>query len=85
MKQRKKHLDEMQDQKLLHIEEIQTFTLAIAHHDVIGIRQRNILPALQVKELLPWINVYEMLNLAFHFLNGNILVVLGSIGAKLEP
>ena len=40
---------------------------------------------LQVEELFPRIDVYEMLYVAFHFLNGYVFVVLGSIGAHFEP
>ena len=69
----------------LDIEEGVTLAIAVAHHDVVGIREGSVLPALEVVKLLPRGYEEEILNGTCDILNGDVFVALRRIRAHFQP
>ena len=64
---------------LLGIEEGDTFAIAVAHHDMVGVGEGRVLSALEVVELLPRGYEKEILNGTCDILNGYIFITLRSV------
>ena len=67
----------------LGVEEGLTFTVAVAHHDMVGIGEGRVLSALEVVELLPRGYEKEILHRTCDVLNRDVFVALRSVRAHL--
>ena len=69
----------------LGVEEGLTFTVAVAHHDMVGIGEGRVLSALEVVELLPRGYEEEILNGTCDILNGDVFVPLRRVWTHFKP
>ena len=63
----------------LDIEEGVTLAIAVAHHDVVGIGEGSVLPALEVIELLPRGYEEKIANRTCDILYSNVFVALRGV------
>ena len=56
-----------------------------AHRDVVGIGVGDVLASLQVEELRPWADIYQIARVAGDVFHGDVLVALRRVRAHLQP